>query len=559
VFFDSDFETRAPSWALVKRELIAHLRRGRSYLYLFLFMAVALIYLYQVYPSPLPGQIINQNQAADFANRLVENVQLLLYAACFIFIPGLAGASISVEKETRIYDQLHLSLISPSGIFFAKTLNAAGFFMLLAIAALPAASIVFFMPGVDFARLVTLFLNLIAIALASASVGVLCSSLIGRTSVALIASYSSALLVALIGLAFVEAMWLIPAGMARSGVFPDNFEIFFKFGLTVLFSSVVIVIAHLIAASALKRPPRQAVHAPVRQAAARPRRQGKQGRFTRWLSELIDRDQAIQDQLNPVFVKELRLGMDGGQLVATILLFYIGFVVYASTSLGFLLPAIIGGKGGGLAESIGTPILIHAGFAVFCAPSLLANALTKEGEAGNLDMLRMTLVPPWQVVLGKLTSGLVTMTPLLAASILTCVPLALIAFPSINGLFSIFAAVSTLMLCAMLSLCLGLFASALTSRTITAVLISYGLNAFVFVGASALLAMLEEMKLPGISEEMIMFFSPILAFGHNVDHGVPSLFNMYWIANFTLYSTLTLLLFLVTVKLFTSYRMRRGR
>ena len=59
-------------------------------------------------------------------------------------------------------------------------------------------------------------------------------------------------------------------------------------------------------------------------------------------------------------------------------------------------------------------ILFQNYVTVLLAPALMANALTKEMELGNLDMLRMTLLRPRDITLGKLAAGAMALFPVRA-------------------------------------------------------------------------------------------------------------------------------------------------
>jgi hypothetical protein len=81
------------------------------------------------------------------AQSLMSALLLALMLTGLMLAPGLAGSAIVSEKVNDSYDQLHLTLIRPSGILSAKLGNVLGFYFLLAIAVLPLGGVLFFLVG----------------------------------------------------------------------------------------------------------------------------------------------------------------------------------------------------------------------------------------------------------------------------------------------------------------------------------------------------------------------------------------------------------------------------
>jgi hypothetical protein len=117
---------------------------------------------------------------------------------------------------------------------------------------------------------------------------------------------------------------------------------------------------------------------------------------------------------------------------------------------------------------------------VLMAPALMAGTLTKEYELGNLDMLRMTLLKPREIILGKLFAGALSMSPALLAAVISVVP---VIFLGVRNWDMLIAGYVTLFVCALLSLSIGLASSMMTKRTTVALAISYALTVLVFWGA----------------------------------------------------------------------------
>jgi ABC-type transport system involved in multi-copper enzyme maturation permease subunit len=170
-------------------------------------------------------------------------------------------------------------------------------------------------------------------------------------------------------------------------------------------------------------------------------------------------------------VRELRWGLfNRGTILIRV--FYISFVFYFFTgALVIINPRSL--------DAMQNWILAQICLTVLVAPALMSNAFTKEYELGNMDMLRITLLRARDLVVGKLTAGAGSVTPLLASAVLSCVPVILAGARDYRVLGMGYA---TLFLCALLSLSVGLLCSMFTRRTSTSLVLSYVLSFIVFAG-----------------------------------------------------------------------------
>ena len=174
-------------------------------------------------------------------------------------------------------------------------------------------------------------------------------------------------------------------------------------------------------------------------------------------------------------------------------------------------------------------------------------------------MLRSTLLTPVRIVAGKLSFGLALITPLILLSLIVSAPFALLAFPSLCGLASLFASYVTLAVTVALSLGLSMLASALTRRTVSAVLLSYTFSLAAFGGAVGVIQVLSELRVAPLSADLIFFWSPLTAFFYNIHYlSGDSLVNGYWLANTALSAMAALLTLALTVRVFDRRRLREA-
>lgn len=126
-----------------------------------------------------------------------------------------------------------------------------------------------------------------------------------------------------------------------------------------------------------------------------------------WLQRLDQWCERIGDSLNPILVKETRQALKSRQFVATfsVLLFAaLAWTVVGSLSM---MPQIY--------TSPSAPRMLVGYYLVLALPMLIVVPLAAyrslEGEIddGTLELLSITVLSPWQIVLGKLASAMLQM------------------------------------------------------------------------------------------------------------------------------------------------------
>lgn len=107
--------------------------------------------------------------------------------------PGLTAGTISGERERQTLPMLLTTSQSSFQIIVGKLLSSMLFVLVLLVAGLPVYSMVFLFGGISPALLVKSLFLLIVTLLAIGSIGIMFSTLIRKTTVAMIASYGSML------------------------------------------------------------------------------------------------------------------------------------------------------------------------------------------------------------------------------------------------------------------------------------------------------------------------------------------------------------------------------
>jgi ABC-type transport system involved in multi-copper enzyme maturation permease subunit len=557
-----------PSRALVKRELLSNLRRVPSFLCLLLFVGFCTFVVVSIWPT----QGLNITLVGTLSRRLIVFVSYAMLFAAAIFVPALAAGAIVTEKEQRTFDLLNLTLISPGGIVMGKLLNTVGFYLLLVAAVMPVLGVIFFLVGVDWVVLVQSFCIIFATSVSCAVVGILSSAFFKRTFVAIAFAYLGMLflmgglvlpflLIALVlGPDFVGRViekWstvtspLMTLAQSVTGMSLSWWD----FALAMVYQVVFITICARLTLQILRRP-QEPIKVETRKPIDDPLvLEARRKTFPFYLIDPLRRKKQIDDQQNPMMVRELRWGlMNRGTILVRVC--YSMFILYfiMGSAMMYLERSY---------ETIFPWLIIQMVLTVALIPALVGNLFTKEYELGNIDMLRMTLLQPRQIVLGKAVAGAVSVAPALIAAILAGLP-ALFLKLSSREWSLILTGYTTLFVCALVALALTVFASLLTRRTSTSLVLSYVFNAFVFVGLFAICIFVAEMLIGwrGTSQELgaaFAFTSPIGAFIYGVVETRwrgSSSHTVYWASNVVMFTLLSAGLILLSVLGFERFRMR---
>lgn len=478
---------------MVRRELLSTLRGWRAFFLLLLFSGVSGTYAIMAWPEGLSSVTgpSGVNAAAVVSREIAQKFSIGLLGAALLFVPAYAAGSLVSERERATFDFLTLSMIKPHGIVLAKLSNALGLFWLLLIGLAPFMSLSFFLIGVDFIEMAKALAIVLATSLTCASAGIVCSAYFRKSFTAIIAGYASVVTLfagplILIFLYF-AANWYFGAYLPFKSYIEAAAKIFFPpatllasfqgvlvplefygaLGYQIFATLVCLRYASKFVARA-KAPPKIEEEAPIDDQVVLEQRRK---RYPYYLVDPMRRKKTIEDGRNPMMVRELRWGLlnRGTQMIRV---FYGSFIFY------FFLGVITStqyGSGTMLAWMLAQNIIT-----VLMAPALMAGTLTKEYELGNLDMLRMTLLKPREIILGKLFAGALSMSPALLAAVFSVVPVILLGVRNWDMLI---AGYVTLFVSALLSLSIGLASSMMTKRTTVALAISYALTVLVFWGA----------------------------------------------------------------------------
>lgn len=129
-----------------------------------------------------------------------------LFLMLVLLIPGIAAGSISLEKEKKTLDVLLTTNLSPWKIIIGKLEASISMVVLMAISALPSVSLIMVYGGINLWNLFMMVLILVISGVFIGSIGIFCSVVFKRTTLATIMSY---LLIIITIVGTVGLLWIV--------------------------------------------------------------------------------------------------------------------------------------------------------------------------------------------------------------------------------------------------------------------------------------------------------------------------------------------------------------
>ena len=217
---------------IIVKELRSRMRGARAFIILTVMLLVLAGALYGVYRltmlgaryTTLPGPVIGQS--------LFQSLIVLEMLIICLITPALTAGAISGEREKLTYEMLLTTPLSPARILWGKLISALSYVLLLLVAAIPLASLVFIFGGVTPMQLLRSFLVLTMVAILLGTVGIFMSAWLGRSGRATVVSYLFVLLI-FVG----PIIALIAIGVYRQAIPPR--ELLMSNPLSFLFSATL--------------------------------------------------------------------------------------------------------------------------------------------------------------------------------------------------------------------------------------------------------------------------------------------------------------------------------
>ncbi len=440
---------------VLQRELLVNLRLPRAFLLMLLYQGILAAVVYFAWPT----ESIRLDLAnSDNTSNLVDLVFLGQFVLAALMAPSFAAGAIAGEKERMTYEMLLASPIRPEGIVFGKLVAALTHLAILIFASLPIVMLCLPLGGVSAYEVLAAYVILIVSVVAFGMISVASGSYFPRTSSALVVSYLTILPLAILVVMF----WVL---------LRNNGQLRFELSMTVIPGLAVCLTVPLffLCSARMLYPPDF----------------GSEGKEVIDLEEenkravglVIERDQfpdrlfappirntLMADGVNPIYDKEMRSEIFGqGTLMLRL-------AIQISMLLAIPLMAIFLYILSGQAPWYISFVIL---FNILIGPVFSAGSVTSERERQTLDLLLTTTITPWQILWGKLISGL-RVSSVLTSFLLWPVVLALfLSFQYFSTIPTIIAYFVIVALTCLTTAVMALFYSTLMNKTVTSLMATY--------------------------------------------------------------------------------------
>ncbi len=476
---------------VLQRELIANLRMTRAFVLLFAYVALLGMLVYAAWPAE---QKLDMAQP-EAARRLVNLFFLGQYLLMSLMAPSFAAGAITGEKERKSYEMLLASPVTPGAVVLGKMGASLVPLGILMICSLPIVMLCLPLGGVSPYEVFAAFFAMTASVGLFGMISLWCSGYFVRTSAALVVSYLLILPLAMVGV----LIWLQLEALGEARLLV----------VTTLIPLVCGSIGALLWGDTCRR-------------LLRPPDLGSEGKQVIDLETeaqeavglYINRDEFpdrlfappkrttfLPDDANPIYDKEIRSEIfSQGTLMLRLVI---------QISMGIALPvmALCLFFKQELAPWYIAYVLL---FNLLVGPVFSAGSVTSERERQTLDLLRTTLITPWQMLWGKLLSGL-RVSSVLTAFLLWPVLLACIMpleywhnLPTMGGYFLIVA------LSSLTTAMVALFCSILFRKTSTSLMATYLILGTLFMAPVAT-RFFTKTFLPGSRTEVTLAWTGLLS------------------------------------------------
>ena len=372
---------------VLQRELLVNLRMPRAFGMLLVYQLLLATMVYLAWPS----NTLDLTEATTSNRQLVDLVFLGQFVLASLMAPSFTAGAISGEKERETYEMLLASPIQPEAIVSGKLVAALTHLALLIFASLPIVMLCLPLGGVSFYEVIAAYVALISSVLAFGMISVACGSFFPRTSSSLVVSYLVILPLALIGV----LSWI---GMSDYGETRFKLAVTVVPGLAIAIATVLfyIVSARLLYPSDMGSGGKEVVDLETENDNA----VGliiSRDKFPDRLFAPPIRDTLMPDGINPIYDKELRSEIFGqGTLM-------LRMAIQISMVVAMVLMAVCLFM---YQTLVGWYFCYVVLFNVLVGPVFSAGSVTGERERQTLDLLLTTIITPWQILSGKLISGL---------------------------------------------------------------------------------------------------------------------------------------------------------
>ncbi|MDC0936559.1 ABC transporter permease subunit [Pirellulales bacterium] len=448
---------------VLQRELVVNLRMTRSFVLLVAYVGLLGLLVYAAWPADQQLDLARPEKA----KALVDLFFFGQYVLVSMMTPSFAAGAITGEKERNSYEMLMASPIRPGAIVLGKLAASLCHLAILMICSLPIVMLCLPLGGVHPSEVLAGYVAMLSSVLLFGMISLWCSGFFSRTSASLVVSYLLILPLAMLGVLTWQvleqlgparlwiAMTVVPAACVSLAI--------------LLWSDIS---RRLMRAPELGSEGKQVIDLATEAEEAVGLYINRDD-FPDRLFAPPKRTTFLPDQANPIYDKEIRSEIfSHGTLMLRL-------VIQISMFLALPVMAVCLYLRPQWAPWFIAYVLL---FNMLVGPVFSAGSITSERERQTLDLLLTTLITPWQMLWGKLFSGL-RVSSVLTGFLMWPVVLAAIMpgvgywsnLPTIGGFFLIVAVTSVT------TAMTALFCSTLFRKSSTALIAAYLISAVLFL------------------------------------------------------------------------------
>jgi ABC-type transport system involved in multi-copper enzyme maturation permease subunit len=372
---------------VLQRELVVNLRMARGFLLLFAYVGLLGLLVYAAWPAEQKLDLARPEEAKKLVNLFFFGQYLLVS----LMTPSFAAGALTGERERKSYEMLLASPLRPGAIVLGKLAASLIPLAELMFCSLPIVMLCLPLGGVQFFEVLVAYLAMLSSVVLSGMISLWCSSHFQRTSASLAVSY----------------LLILPLSIAGVSLW-QTLEPFGNLRLLVMVTAVplgCVAISALLWVNMCRRlvqPPdlgtegKQVIDLET-EAEQAVGLYIKRDEFPDRLFIPPKRTTFLPDGVNPIYDKEIRseIFSEGTLMLRLVIMISMGLALPLMAVFLFYVPW--------LAAWYFAYVLL---FNLLVGPVFSAGSVTSERERETLDLLLTTLITPWQMLWGKLLSGL---------------------------------------------------------------------------------------------------------------------------------------------------------
>ncbi len=375
---------------VLQRELLVNLRMRKAFVLLAVYLLLLGGVVYLAWPQPAEGTL-DLTRNPQEAQTLVNLFFLGQYLLASFLAPSFAAGAVTGEKERATYEMLLASPLRPTAIVLGKLCASLMHLAILIFCSLPIVMLCLPLGGVSLYEVLAAYLAIILSVLTFGMISLAWSSYFQRTAASLVVSYLTILPLALASV----GLW---ASFGASG----TFRLFLTIAVLPALALAVCVVLFANTSRRMLHPPdvgsegkevvdleseaRQAVGLII-----------QRDQFPDRLFAPEKRTDLLEDGANPIYDKEMRSEIfSQGTLMLRLVIQVSMFLAIPLMAFWlYIFP-----------RHAPWYISYVVLFNMLVGPVFSAGSVCSERERQTLDLLLVTIISPWQILWGKLVSGL---------------------------------------------------------------------------------------------------------------------------------------------------------